>query len=164
MVEPLRHRQTKGAETDMPSLPPPRHIPTLPTSDLGVRRRWPLPDQWVYASRKLCSELTPKTAAGRQRPLLRRRQGGRGCLHHRRRVPFTGQRIALRGIKTHGEVGRPFRCRQPIRFFVSAGAFFLEIEVEGPVRVVFERHSAADGEPVEAVGALGTPQRRDLLG
>jgi predicted O-methyltransferase YrrM len=30
MVEPLRHRQTKGAETDMPNLPPPRHIPTLP--------------------------------------------------------------------------------------------------------------------------------------
>src|SRR6516225_6602407 len=33
MAEPLRHRQTKGAETDMPSLPPPRHIPTLPSSD-----------------------------------------------------------------------------------------------------------------------------------
>src|SRR5215831_3654518 len=32
MVEPLRHRQTKGAETDMPGLPPPRHIPTLPTA------------------------------------------------------------------------------------------------------------------------------------
>ena len=30
MVEPLRHRQTKGAATDMPGLPPPRHIPTLP--------------------------------------------------------------------------------------------------------------------------------------
>src|SRR5271169_6250190 len=30
MAEPLRHRRTKGAETDMPSLPPPRHIPTLP--------------------------------------------------------------------------------------------------------------------------------------
>ena len=30
MVEPLRHRQTKGAETDMSGLPPPRHIPTLP--------------------------------------------------------------------------------------------------------------------------------------
>ena len=27
----LRHRQTKGAETDRPILPPPRHIPTLPT-------------------------------------------------------------------------------------------------------------------------------------
>src|SRR6266446_8027106 len=32
MVEPLRHRQTKGAETDMPGLPPPRHIPTLPSA------------------------------------------------------------------------------------------------------------------------------------
>ena len=31
MVGPLRHRQTKGAETDMPGLPPPRHIPTLLT-------------------------------------------------------------------------------------------------------------------------------------
>jgi hypothetical protein len=27
---PVRHRQTKGADTDMPSLPPPRHISTLP--------------------------------------------------------------------------------------------------------------------------------------
>jgi hypothetical protein len=30
MVEPLRHRQTKGAETDMLSLTPPRHTSTLP--------------------------------------------------------------------------------------------------------------------------------------
>jgi hypothetical protein len=30
MAKPLRHRQTKEAETDMPSLTPPRHIPTLP--------------------------------------------------------------------------------------------------------------------------------------
>src|SRR5215472_9928973 len=29
-VEPLRHRQTKGAATDMPDLLRPRHIPTLP--------------------------------------------------------------------------------------------------------------------------------------
>ena len=36
MAEPLRHRQTKGAETDMPSLPPPRHIPTLPM-DAGLQ-------------------------------------------------------------------------------------------------------------------------------
>ena len=35
MVEPLRHRQTKGAATDMPGLPPPRHFPTLP--DTAVR-------------------------------------------------------------------------------------------------------------------------------
>jgi len=39
MAEPLRHRQTKGAETDMPSLPPPRHIPTLPRADLRRRRQ-----------------------------------------------------------------------------------------------------------------------------
>jgi hypothetical protein len=31
MVEPLRHRQTKGAETDMLDLTPPRHVSTLPT-------------------------------------------------------------------------------------------------------------------------------------
>ena len=39
MVEPLRHRQTKGAETDMPGLPLPRHIPTLP--DPAVRTGHP---------------------------------------------------------------------------------------------------------------------------
>jgi hypothetical protein len=31
MVEPLRHRQTKGAETDMLDLTPPRHVSTPPT-------------------------------------------------------------------------------------------------------------------------------------
>src|SRR5271157_4279440 len=31
MVEPLKHRRTKGAETDMLGLTPPRHTPTLPT-------------------------------------------------------------------------------------------------------------------------------------
>ena len=30
MVEPLRHRQSKEAATDMFSLQPPRHISTLP--------------------------------------------------------------------------------------------------------------------------------------
>ena len=34
MVEPLRHRQTKGAATDMFYLMPPRHISTLHFSDL----------------------------------------------------------------------------------------------------------------------------------
>ena len=31
MVEPLRHRQTKGAATDMFYLMPPGHISTLPS-------------------------------------------------------------------------------------------------------------------------------------
>jgi hypothetical protein len=38
MVEPLRHRQTKGAVTDMPDLLRPRHIPTLPVSDIRIQR------------------------------------------------------------------------------------------------------------------------------
>jgi hypothetical protein len=33
MVEPLRHRQTKGAATDMFNLTPPRHISTLREAD-----------------------------------------------------------------------------------------------------------------------------------
>jgi hypothetical protein len=34
MAEPVRHRQTKEAATDMFDLQPPRHIPTLPKTDL----------------------------------------------------------------------------------------------------------------------------------
>jgi hypothetical protein len=39
MVEPLRHRQTKEAETDMSNLQPPRHIPTLPWLCENARQR-----------------------------------------------------------------------------------------------------------------------------
>src|SRR6516165_6424980 len=35
MTEPLRHRQTKEAETAMFSLQPPRHIPTLPITSIS---------------------------------------------------------------------------------------------------------------------------------
>src|SRR3974377_2175088 len=37
MAAPLRHRQTKEAETDMFDLQPPRHISTLPSSTLSGR-------------------------------------------------------------------------------------------------------------------------------
>ena len=40
MVEPVRHRQTKGAGTDMCDLKPPRHIPTLPQPN-----KPPIPNQ-----------------------------------------------------------------------------------------------------------------------
>jgi hypothetical protein len=36
MADPLRHRQTKGAATDMVDLTPPRHIPTLPIKDVQI--------------------------------------------------------------------------------------------------------------------------------
>ena len=39
MAPLLRNRQTKGAETDGPILPPPRHIPTLPGTDLRRHRQ-----------------------------------------------------------------------------------------------------------------------------
>jgi hypothetical protein len=39
MVEPLRHRQTKGAATDMFFLTPPRHISTLPNSEVRMLNR-----------------------------------------------------------------------------------------------------------------------------
>ena len=41
--QPLRHRQTKGAATDMLSLTPPRHTPTL---------RIPVVHRVVYAQRE----------------------------------------------------------------------------------------------------------------
>jgi hypothetical protein len=37
MVEPLRHRQTKGAATDMFYLMPPRHISTLHKTDMPMQ-------------------------------------------------------------------------------------------------------------------------------
>ena len=37
MAEPVRHRQTKGAATDMFDLPPPRHISTLRNPVAAVR-------------------------------------------------------------------------------------------------------------------------------
>jgi len=40
MAEPLGNRQTKEAATDMPGLPPPRHIPTSTAySPRSVRRK-----------------------------------------------------------------------------------------------------------------------------
>ena len=41
MAEPLRHRQTKEAATDMFYLKPPRHISTLPIASV-----WPFVDNF----------------------------------------------------------------------------------------------------------------------
>ncbi len=35
MARLLRHRLAKAADTDRPILPPPRHIPTLPESEVS---------------------------------------------------------------------------------------------------------------------------------
>jgi len=47
MVEPLRHRQTKGAATDMFYLKPPRHISTLPAKR-GIADMPALPTKPVF--------------------------------------------------------------------------------------------------------------------
>jgi len=44
MADPLRHRQTKGAATDMVDLTPPRHISTLPISAVRVNQPEPNED------------------------------------------------------------------------------------------------------------------------
>jgi hypothetical protein len=57
MAEPLRHRQTKEAATDMFSLKPPRHISTLPIASwpaLAGRRNAPKAD--VSQSIGICRE------------------------------------------------------------------------------------------------------------
>ena len=72
----------------------------------------------------------------------------------RRRVPFAGKRLGLRGVEAHGQIEGAFRRRQPVGFLVLARALVLEIEIERAVGVVFERHPAADREAIEAVRDL----------
>jgi hypothetical protein len=67
MVELLRHRQTKEAETDMFSLKPPRHIPTLPSSTKSSNSAY-----------ELMSASTPKaTKIARRRNMSRMGWTGR---------------------------------------------------------------------------------------
>ncbi len=56
MVEPLRHRQTKGAATDMFYLTPPRHISTLPKPEkLNASKCFPLcPESGHRAMQSAC--------------------------------------------------------------------------------------------------------------
>jgi hypothetical protein len=49
MVEPVRHRQTKGAATDMFDLQPPRHTSTLPQAAI--------PDAWSAPRRDQAREF-----------------------------------------------------------------------------------------------------------
>jgi hypothetical protein len=49
MFEPLRHRHTKGAATDMPDLTPPRHSPTRPIAGLQAAGHSSIP----YLTKKI---------------------------------------------------------------------------------------------------------------
>src|SRR6266403_4859498 len=71
MVEPLRHRQTKGAATDMFYLTPPRHISTLPIASLSGRPLlfWFLDAGMTNPSTR-CGGRRPKSAKARSRGKL----------------------------------------------------------------------------------------------
>ena len=55
--EPLRHRQTKEAETRMPDLTPPRHIPTLPSAYLAEYNASPKPFIWSKPAEAILAKL-----------------------------------------------------------------------------------------------------------
>ena len=87
MADPLRHRQTKGAATDMVDLTPPRHIPTLP--NLAARSRSRERPESAQLRRVMSLSLGPDSAGQLlltrlQNPVLRpwrRRRSARysGC-------------------------------------------------------------------------------------
>src|SRR5882757_4861095 len=87
MVEPLRHRQTKGAATAMFYLMPPRHISTLPFSDLVA----PLSDV-------------------RSTPTIGRRRAGPTCP----KSPTADMDVPLGAMaKTTGQLRRRFSLASP---------------------------------------------------
>jgi hypothetical protein len=70
MADPLRHRQTKGAATDMVDLTPPRHIPTLPNPAIRPKTQRTVARSSLLAlSHKtdgfLAAEVAKRTARGR---------------------------------------------------------------------------------------------------
>ena len=64
MAEPVRHRQTKGAATDMFDLQPPRHISTLRISPVAA-----------HSGHRLLSEPTAGTQPCRREPLFMPQNG-----------------------------------------------------------------------------------------
>ena len=78
MVEPLRHRQTKGAETDMPGLQPLRHTSTLPLlslKQLGFSIRFLI--QRNHDLRLARASAAPQSETGQMRQL--KAVGARRC-------------------------------------------------------------------------------------
>src|SRR6202022_284342 len=66
MADPLRHRQTKGAATDMVDLTPPRHIPTLPRADTPcwLARLTPLSVPYLVRGSERCRQARAENPGG----------------------------------------------------------------------------------------------------
>src|SRR6266404_3905265 len=105
MAEPLRHRQTKGAETDMPSLPPPRHIPTLPMDNASILSRRDVRP----LSKPTRKEVSPAPGTKAGKPILNRCAGLLGnfelnrptcfLLNHRRSVSHPAADTHVIGVQ-----------------------------------------------------------------
>src|ERR1700730_17558393 len=89
MADPLRHRQTKGAATDMVDLRPPRHIPTLPRAavvarlmvrpvcpQLRQRRVRPAVTLGVVSRHPFLPRVTPETVGRRASRVSNGKQSG----------------------------------------------------------------------------------------
>jgi hypothetical protein len=94
MVEPLRHRQTKGAATatDMFYLTPPRHISTLPNPALTTPETG-LP---VYLDKRISSDRPGMPQTGHERKSLQHHrrhcaQSAMGTSHFRFEHPSPGR-------------------------------------------------------------------------
>ena len=116
MVEPLRHRQTKEAATDMFSLQPPRHIPTLPWAGIILR-------DGAYSLR---------TLVGRARGIDRRADEPAGRVHAfvpddgadricYRRAGTRRRRLHDRFVRHVGGVDDDDAAVRPIRQVVECG-------------------------------------------
>ena len=88
MADPLRHRQTKGAATEMVDLTPPRHIPTIPYAEIqtevillsrydrsDARRSTRTRRAYAHA---IGTRVTPTTSGALHQSIVLRSKGSRG--------------------------------------------------------------------------------------
>jgi hypothetical protein len=107
MAEPVRHRQTKEAATDMFDLQLPRHTSTLPKPVLSIG----LHTRWTSCAESLLEDMVgnaQRLGGDGQRRIHRRRGRKEGCIHHEqvgvimraaKHIERRGRRI---GAHSHG--------------------------------------------------------------
>jgi hypothetical protein len=67
------------------------------------------------------------------------------------------RRLGLRPVQAHGEIDRPVRCRQPIRFLVGSGRILLDVNRQRAIRVLFQAGGAFSTAGTEST--MGSARR-----